>query len=373
MISMVLLQLGGIVTGLAGGSSGCRSGLPVAALVPLLLARVRACSLIAARCLSGSRCSIVTRIAFPVADAVAAVGGTSCASASGLGLRLGGSSFLKFEFDLSWYGAMMVRNMPPGWPQDVQPPGSEGWEATAVTWLLDLVSRYRQYDMMCRHPVILASIARHLIHGSVEGAREGYRTVRSELAEHASSPRSTSRSRHTATKGAAWRPLNVPWTWWNGRCAAAPTRASAEGLTQLRKSKAGALLSQSGDRPELAGDEQRDQIPELLSAQFDLAAVVVYERHSPVLGAVAVDHDLRDRVVRNLVARDRRRLSGLGPPPACTKENGSAPGLVRLSSAVSANLYPVSSEAGEAAGRRPNRPYAEVLYIATAAHAAVWL
>ena len=80
---------------------------------------------------------------------------------------------------------MMVRNMPPGWPEDVQPPGSEGWEATAVAWLLDLVPEYRQYDMVCRHPVILASIARHLIHGSVEGARTGYRTVRTELAEHA--------------------------------------------------------------------------------------------------------------------------------------------------------------------------------------------
>lgn len=39
--------------------------------------------------------------------------------------------------------------------------------------------------MVCRHPVILASIARHLLHGSAEGAREEYRTVRSELAEHA--------------------------------------------------------------------------------------------------------------------------------------------------------------------------------------------
>jgi hypothetical protein len=94
-------------------------------------------------------------------------------------------TLLKFQFDLSWYGAMMVRNMPLGWPQDVQPPGSAGWEATAVTWLLDLVPEYRQYDMVCRHPVLLASIARHLVHGSVEGAREGYRTVRTELAEHA--------------------------------------------------------------------------------------------------------------------------------------------------------------------------------------------
>ena len=39
-----------------------------------------------------------------------------------------------------------------------------------------------------------------------------------------------------------------------------------------------------------------DQISELLSAQFDLAAVV-YERDSPNLGAVTVDHDLWNGVV----------------------------------------------------------------------------
>jgi hypothetical protein len=79
----------------------------------------------------------------------------------------------------------MARNVPSGWPEQVQPPGSDGWEATAVAWLLDLVPEYRAYKMVRRHPVILASIAHHLIRGGVEGAREGYRTVRTELAEHA--------------------------------------------------------------------------------------------------------------------------------------------------------------------------------------------
>ena len=59
------------------------------------------------------------------------------------------------------------------------------WEASAVAWLLDLVPEFRQYGAVYRHPVILASIARHLIRGSVAGARDGYRTVRTELAEHA--------------------------------------------------------------------------------------------------------------------------------------------------------------------------------------------
>jgi hypothetical protein len=36
--------------------------------------------------------------------------------------------------------------------------------------LLDLLPEYRQYTMVCRHPIILASITRHLIRGSVDGA-----------------------------------------------------------------------------------------------------------------------------------------------------------------------------------------------------------
>jgi hypothetical protein len=31
----------------------------------------------------------------------------------------------------------MARYMPPDWPERVQPPGTEGWEASAVAWLLD--------------------------------------------------------------------------------------------------------------------------------------------------------------------------------------------------------------------------------------------
>jgi hypothetical protein len=79
----------------------------------------------------------------------------------------------------------MAVNMPSGWPKEVRSPGSAGWEATAVAWLLGLLPEYRQYDVLRRHPVILALIVRHHVHGSVESARAGYRTVRTELAEHA--------------------------------------------------------------------------------------------------------------------------------------------------------------------------------------------
>ena len=54
---------------------------------------------------------------------------------------------------------------------------------TAATWLLDLVPEYRQYPAVRQHPVVLASIARHVLNGAVEGARQGYRTTRSELGE----------------------------------------------------------------------------------------------------------------------------------------------------------------------------------------------
>ena len=44
----------------------------------------------------------------------------------------------------------MARYLPRDWPEGVQPPGSQEWEATAVTWLLDLVPEYRQYPVVRR-------------------------------------------------------------------------------------------------------------------------------------------------------------------------------------------------------------------------------
>jgi hypothetical protein len=75
------------------------------------------------------------------------------------------------------------RYVPPGWPPEVNPPGSEDWETTAAAWLLDLVPECRQHAAVRRHPVILAFIARHVIAGAVEGARQGYRVTRGELGD----------------------------------------------------------------------------------------------------------------------------------------------------------------------------------------------
>ena len=72
--------------------------------------------------------------------------------------------------------------LPSGWPAGVHPPDSEGFEQTAVTWLLDVVPPdYRLHGVLLRHPLALAALARHHIAACVAGARQGYRTARAEL------------------------------------------------------------------------------------------------------------------------------------------------------------------------------------------------
>jgi hypothetical protein len=73
--------------------------------------------------------------------------------------------------------------VPPGWPAGVHPPGSEEFEQTAVTWLLDVVPPdYRLHGVLRRHPLALAVLARHHLAACVQAARDGYRTARTELA-----------------------------------------------------------------------------------------------------------------------------------------------------------------------------------------------
>jgi hypothetical protein len=77
----------------------------------------------------------------------------------------------------------MATYIPPGWPTGVHPPDSDDFEATAVAWLLDVVPPdYRLHGVLRRHPMALAAMARHHTEACVEGARQGYRTARTELA-----------------------------------------------------------------------------------------------------------------------------------------------------------------------------------------------
>lgn len=76
----------------------------------------------------------------------------------------------------------MAAYLPSGWPAGVHPPDSEGFEQTAVTWLLDVVPPdYRLHGVLLRHPLALAALARHHVDACVAGARQGYRTARTEL------------------------------------------------------------------------------------------------------------------------------------------------------------------------------------------------
>jgi len=74
--------------------------------------------------------------------------------------------------------------VPPGWPAEVRPADTPGWERTAVTWLLDLCPPdYRLYEVLRRHPEVLARFAAHHVDASAAAARRGLATVRADLRE----------------------------------------------------------------------------------------------------------------------------------------------------------------------------------------------
>ena len=88
---------------------------------------------------------------------------------------------IEHEFEPAYPGRVAAY-LPPGWPAGVHPPGSDGFEQTAVTWLLDVLpADYRVHGVLRRHPVALAAVARHYLDACVAGARSGYRGARTEL------------------------------------------------------------------------------------------------------------------------------------------------------------------------------------------------
>ena len=67
----------------------------------------------------------------------------------------------------------------------MHPPGSEEFERSAITWLLEVVpSDYLLHGVLRRHPIALATLAKHHLSACVDGARDGYRTARTELGPH---------------------------------------------------------------------------------------------------------------------------------------------------------------------------------------------
>ncbi len=78
----------------------------------------------------------------------------------------------------------MPENVPPGWPAEVLPPQAPEWQRSAVAWLFDLCPPdYRAYEVLRRHPVVLARFAGGHLGSAVQAAREGLRTLRADLAE----------------------------------------------------------------------------------------------------------------------------------------------------------------------------------------------
>lgn len=72
--------------------------------------------------------------------------------------------------------------VPPGWPQTVHSPGADGFERTAVAWLYDhCPPDFRAYEVLRRHPVLLARLAAEQLAAAVEACRTGYRTARADL------------------------------------------------------------------------------------------------------------------------------------------------------------------------------------------------
>ena len=79
----------------------------------------------------------------------------------------------------------MAVYVPRDWPESVRPPGSGDFQESAIAWSLDVAPPdYRLHGVLRRLPAALASMALYHAHACVEGARRGYRTVRTELAEY---------------------------------------------------------------------------------------------------------------------------------------------------------------------------------------------
>ncbi len=75
--------------------------------------------------------------------------------------------------------------VPPGWPEQVRPPGAPDWESTAVAFLLDCCpADYRGYPLLQRHPVVLAGFAADVVEAQLRATRHSLGELRSRLHGH---------------------------------------------------------------------------------------------------------------------------------------------------------------------------------------------
>jgi hypothetical protein len=74
--------------------------------------------------------------------------------------------------------------LPPGWPVGVHPPGTDGFQRSAVGWLYDHCPPDLRADaVLRRHPVALARLAAACQRSAEQALRAELRTVRSELTD----------------------------------------------------------------------------------------------------------------------------------------------------------------------------------------------
>ncbi|MEJ5914190.1 hypothetical protein [Pseudokineococcus sp. 1T1Z-3] len=81
-------------------------------------------------------------------------------------------------------GGQPSGHVPVGWPPGVPPPGVEGWQGRAVSWLLDVCPPdYRGHPVLARQPRVLARLA--VLHASaqLDGLRRAVATVRADLSD----------------------------------------------------------------------------------------------------------------------------------------------------------------------------------------------
>lgn len=76
----------------------------------------------------------------------------------------------------------MPEQVPPGWPAAVRPPQANGWERTAVAWMLDLCpADYRGHAVLSRHPLALAHLAAAHVEADLAGLASARSTARTAL------------------------------------------------------------------------------------------------------------------------------------------------------------------------------------------------
>ncbi|MHB2023986.1 MAG: hypothetical protein ACYCO3_11750 [Mycobacteriales bacterium] len=70
------------------------------------------------------------------------------------------------------------------WPAELRPPGSTGWQSSAVEFLFDCCpADYRSYELLRRHPVVLAYLARAQTAAAEQATVRALAGARSALAD----------------------------------------------------------------------------------------------------------------------------------------------------------------------------------------------